>query len=80
MNGYFESIKNILFIHGDLGVNFFFVLSGFLITFLLFSEKEKYSHISITHFYLRRIFRIWPLYFLTLILGFFFIYPLAIRS
>lgn len=80
VSGYFESVKRIFLIHGDLGVNFFFVLSGFLITFLLLSEKAKWSRISLPHFYLRRILRIWPLYFLTLILGFFVIYPLAFKS
>ncbi|HEY1040688.1 MAG TPA: acyltransferase, partial [Bacteroidia bacterium] len=34
-------------------------------------EKENYRTISLKKFYLRRIFRIWPLYFLVLILGFF---------
>jgi len=59
---------------GHLAVSFFFVLSGFLITFLMIEEKEKTGKFSITHFYLRRICRIWPLYYLTLLFGF-FIYP-----
>lgn len=49
---------------GHLGVVLFFVLSGFLITYLLIEEKEKYRSISIKNFYIRRILRIWPLYFL----------------
>lgn len=68
---WFSPIKKFFLIHGDLGVNFFFVLSGFLITFLLFSEKESAGKISLKYFYLRRILRIWPLYFITLFLGFF---------
>jgi peptidoglycan/LPS O-acetylase OafA/YrhL len=56
---------------GPLGVVFFFVLSGFLITYLLFVEKENTGRISAKQFYLRRIFRIWPLYYLVFILGFF---------
>lgn len=56
---------------GGLGVYFFFVLSGFLITFLLLNEKEKFGTISIKQFYIRRILRIWPLYYFILILGFF---------
>ena len=56
---------------GPLGVVFFFVLSGFLISYLLFSEKEVIGEISIKQFYLRRILRIWPLYFFIMILGFF---------
>lgn len=56
---------------GPLGVNFFFVLSGFLITFLLFEEKRRTKTVQIKHFYLRRILRIWPLYYFVLALGFF---------
>lgn len=54
-----------------LGVVFFFVLSGFLITYLLLKEKESFQTIQIGKFYLRRAFRIWPLYYLIFILGFF---------
>ncbi len=50
--------------NGDLGVSFFFVLSGFLITYLLLKEKDLSGKINIKHFYLRRMLRIWPLYFL----------------
>ncbi|MCB0762297.1 MAG: acyltransferase [Flavobacteriales bacterium] len=56
---------------GPLGVVFFFVLSGFLITYLLLVEREQAGFISVKNFYLRRIFRIWPLYYLLFILGFF---------
>ncbi len=47
------------------GVTIFFVLSGFLITYLLVAEK-KIQPISIKKFYLRRLLRIWPLYYLYL--------------
>ncbi len=53
------------------GVVLFFALSGFLITLLLLKEKEKHHSFSLKKFYLRRIFRVWPLYYLVLILGFF---------
>ena len=56
---------------GGNGVFLFFVLSGFLITFLLLEEKETSQKISVKKFYFRRILRIWPLYFLLLIIGFF---------
>ena len=56
---------------GPLGVVFFFVLSGFLITFLLFVEKRERKTIKVGAFYARRIFRIWPLYYLLFMLGFF---------
>ena len=50
------------------GVSIFFVLSGFLITYLLQAEKEK-GDIHIKKFYVRRILRIWPLYYLYLIIA-----------
>lgn len=64
---------------GTLGVIFFFILSGFLITYLLFLEQKKNGKINILHFYMRRILRIWPLYFLTIIVGF-VVYPLLLNS
>lgn len=68
-----ENLWDNLLIHnlGVIGVSFFFVLSGFLITFLMIEEKKSFNSFSVKSFYLRRIFRIWPLYFLILILGFF---------
>ena len=44
------------------GVTIFFALSGFLITYLLWLEREI-SPININKFYMRRILRIWPLYY-----------------
>jgi peptidoglycan/LPS O-acetylase OafA/YrhL len=73
-SGYFSYfISNI----GENGVHLFFVLSGFLITFLLLKEKEKHSTVLFKKFYLRRIFRIWPLYYLIVIIGFILIPFLA---
>ncbi len=64
---------------GGLGVTLFFVLSGFLITYLLFAEQQETQTINIKNFYLRRVLRIWPLYYLILFFSFFifshFIYP-----
>ncbi len=56
---------------GNTGVNIFFVLSGFLITTLLLSEKRETYDISLKNFYARRILRIWPLYFLIILFCFF---------
>lgn len=55
---------------GKSSVHLFFVLSGFLITFLLCQEKQKNGKIHIKKFYLRRIYRIWPLYYLIMVIGF----------
>ncbi len=45
------------------GVTLFFVISGFLITFLLLKELEKSGTINVPKFYMRRILRIWPIYY-----------------
>lgn len=67
--GFYSTIK-FLFSHGNLGVNFFFVLSGFLITFLLIREKEIKGRIHVGNFYVRRILRIWPLYYMCILISF----------
>lgn len=51
---------------GDLGVDVFFVLSGFLISSLLFSELEKSGSVAIRGFYFRRALRILPAYYVAL--------------
>ena len=56
---------------GFLGVVLFFVLSGFLITYLLLAEESSFKAISIRKFYIRRVLRIWPLYFMIVFLAFF---------
>lgn len=58
---------------GKLGVVLFFVLSGFLITYLLMDEKEHHGEIAIKKFYIRRVLRIWPLYFFIVFVGIFII-------
>ncbi|HET6216262.1 MAG TPA: acyltransferase [Acidobacteriaceae bacterium] len=54
---------------GAAGVDLFFALSAFLITSILLREREETGGISLRRFYLRRILRIWPLYFLLIALG-----------
>lgn len=61
-------------LNGHYGVVLFFVLSGFLITYLLLTEQDKTSTINIGKFYVRRILRIWPLYYLILLLAGILIY------
>ena len=69
VDNYFETIPFIGII-GKLGVVLFFVLSGYLITYLLLTEENSFHKISIRKFYIRRMLRIWPLYFFIIILAF----------
>lgn len=57
-------------IPGGLGVTIFFFLSGYLITTLLRREFEKHNTINLKHFYMRRVLRIWPNFYLVLFVGF----------
>lgn len=59
---------------GNFGVCLFFILSAFLITELLRREQSAYGRIHVRAFYLRRMLRIWPLYF-----GITIVYALAGR-
>ena len=52
--------------HGFLGVDLFFTISGFLIVTLLLRERRRTGTISLRDFYVRRILRIFPPYYLVL--------------
>lgn len=63
---WFVKIKN----QGQLGMDLFFVLSGFLISFKILEERVNTQSFSLKNFVIRRTLRIWPLYFLIVFLGF----------
>jgi peptidoglycan/LPS O-acetylase OafA/YrhL len=69
---------------GHLGVSFFFVISGFLITTLLLKEYKKNGIIDLKKFYIRRAFRILPLAYLYLtvlfVLSFIFSFSVPLES
>ncbi|MET0945852.1 MAG: acyltransferase, partial [Flavobacterium sp.] len=50
---------------GWIGVDLFFVLSGFLVSGLLFKEYKKFGNLQPGLFLIRRGFKIYPLYYLT---------------
>jgi len=63
-----------MFLHNlPIAVDFFFMLSGFLIIYLLIVEKTKTSTISLKNFYIRRFLRIFPLYYLIILIAYLFL-------
>jgi peptidoglycan/LPS O-acetylase OafA/YrhL len=56
---------------GGFGVDLFFVLSSYLITSLLVREADTRGRVNVPAFWMRRVLRIWPLYF-----GFLFVFAL----
>jgi peptidoglycan/LPS O-acetylase OafA/YrhL len=57
--------------NGWVGVQLFFILSGFLITTLLLREEARFGKVDLRAFWVRRALRIWPLYYLTVAVTFF---------
>lgn len=51
---------------GFLGVDMFFIISGFLITTLLLRERDRSGEINLKQFYVRRTLRIFPIYYLVI--------------
>ncbi|WP_324275156.1 acyltransferase [Blastococcus brunescens] len=54
--------------HGATGVTLFFVLSGYLITTLLLREEDRHGRVDFASFYVRRTFRIYPMFLGTIAL------------
>jgi peptidoglycan/LPS O-acetylase OafA/YrhL len=67
--GILAPFAHILTVIGWSGVDLFFVLSGFLVGGLLFHEIRKSGRLDVTRFIIRRGFKIWPLYYLFLVIG-----------
>jgi len=65
---------------GMRGVDLFFALSAYLITALLLREKQELGTLDVRSFYIRRILRIWPLYYFVILLAVAFSLTLSRRS
>jgi peptidoglycan/LPS O-acetylase OafA/YrhL len=73
-HGYGPSVQAL----GRQGVELFFVLSGYLITYRLFVEQQARGRVSIRGFYARRALRIWPLYYVV-VFAVFAVVPWLVR-
>lgn len=60
-------LSRVLFRGASMGVDIFFVISGYIITAGLLAERRRDGNISIKKFYLRRVRRIWPALIATVI-------------
>lgn len=70
LNLHSSSATYAILFNGGLGVNIFFVISGFLITTLCLKEKYSTGDISLKSFYIRRILRIFPVAYLYVLVVF----------
>src|ERR1700681_963318 len=57
------------YVPGGFGVTIFFFLSGFLITTLMRIEYERLQAVNLRNFWVRRLLRIWPPFYLVLLTG-----------
>jgi len=72
-----DKVLSVVKVGGWTGVDLFFVLSGYLVSGLIIKEHELYGSFNATRFLIRRGFKIYPTYYIFIILSFFlgFYYP-----
>lgn len=70
--GPFQSALDLWYRYGGIGVDLFFVLSGFLVSGLLFSEYRKHGTLSVSRFYVRRAWKIYPSFYFLIGCTYFF--------
>ena len=75
---YFNDLK--LFSGGFIGVDIFFVISGYLITSIIIKEIKQNNRFSLVSFYMRRARRILPALFFTIFISIFFAWHFLIPS
>ena len=71
-------VKNYVYIFGQTGFSFAFVLSSYINTWVILEERQAARTFSPWRYYIRRALRIWPLYFLVLFIGF-VVLPMAMK-
>ena len=64
------SLGRVVVGNGWVGVQLFFILSGYLIASLLLREQARFGRVDLRAFWMRRILRIWPLYYLVMAIAF----------
>lgn len=75
LNDRFTSMVKWIPGYGATGVQLFFVISGFIITHNLLKEQLTKNNINLKHFWIRRIFRIYPAFFVFMFsIGLFFLF------
>ncbi|MFC2176581.1 acyltransferase family protein, partial [Bacteroidota bacterium] len=74
----YERIKEYIYIFGQTGFSFAFVLSSYINTWVILEERQQTKIFKPWGYYARRALRIWPLYFLTLFIGFILV-PLGMQ-
>lgn len=62
---------------GWIGVDLFFILSGFLVSGLLFKEYKKFGNIEPMRFLIRRGFKIYPIYYISILI---YMIPFLVRG
>lgn len=73
-NVLYNWLQRNIFFEGYLGVSFFFILSGFVLSYS-YKKKILENNISKTNFFIARLARIYPLHFMTLLLSIPILYP-----
>ena len=67
---FFEKFIGFVLAHLGMGLDVFFILSSFLLTFLGMNEFETTGKFSFKNYFIRRALRIWPLYFIIMFFSF----------
>jgi peptidoglycan/LPS O-acetylase OafA/YrhL len=72
-------LGNFKWLAGEQGVTIFFIMSGYLITFLSLREERERQSLNLAAFYIRRTFRIFPVYYLTVAVYVFLILIIKVK-